>query len=248
VPEEPSIIERSERVFDDVSRLWRRRPWLCIGILIALLSPSLVLLADKFWGRSKLQEEISDFKSAETKRDRDSKATQLAPFLAAANQHFASEPPDKRLDLFLERTQSLTQLLTEVVSRLPESKWRALSLEAQSRIKEKLNLAPHVGVGIIVSTDEAEALALGQQLKVTFEGAGFNSVGVSKGRFSTDIRGLVVMCKQPPDGPLLNALIQLFLELGVPPRIYGGPALISTASPIDVYIEVGQAVHLNAAN
>jgi hypothetical protein len=126
VPEEPSIVERSERVFDDVSRLWHRRPWLCIGILIALLSPSLILLADKFFGRSKLLEKISGFKSelVEAKRDRDSKATQLAPFLAVANEHFASAPPDKRLDLLLDRTESLTQLLRETISAFLEANGR----------------------------------------------------------------------------------------------------------------------------
>jgi len=49
--------------------------------------------------------------------------------------------------------------------------------------------------------------------------AGFHHVGVSPIVVGKVSGGSLIRCKRPPDGPLLNALIQLFLELQARPKI-----------------------------
>lgn len=107
-------------------------------LLVAALSPTIVSTIGHFWGKSKLEAQISDLQQdlTETKRDRDSKATQLAPFLAIANQRFEAAPADKRLDLLLERIDDLTQTVRDTAARLPTK--RSLSPEAITRIQTKL--------------------------------------------------------------------------------------------------------------
>jgi hypothetical protein len=235
MPQEPSIIKKGERVFDDLGVLWRRRPRLCFGIVIVLISPSLVLLADKFWGRSDLVSQISTLKEdlVDTKRDRNAKATQLAPFLAAANQHFESSPPDKRLDLLLDRFDSLAQLMRDTASRIPTS--RVISPDGQARIKAKLATAPRIPISITAPLGDAEAFELAQQIKTLFEDDGFKVDGISQGVWTKPPRGLILQCKRLPDGILLNAFLQLFIEVGSKPTA----SIIESMPESDISIIVG---------
>jgi hypothetical protein len=80
-------------------------------------------------------------------------------------------------------------------------------------------LAPHVAVFIDTPSDDVEAFALAQQIKTTFKAAGFDVFGVNTTVSGEVPGGIVILCKPPADGPLLNALIQLFVELKAQPNI-----------------------------
>jgi len=116
---EPSVIKKAETVWDDLRRLWRRRPWLAALVIAFFLAPTGVFVYEHFWGKADLKERLAQVRNelADAKRDRDAKATQLAPFLAVAQKTFADAPPEKRLELLSRRVESLEKNLSDAQPR-----------------------------------------------------------------------------------------------------------------------------------
>jgi hypothetical protein len=59
---------------------------------------------------------------------------------------------------------------------------------------------------------------LAQQIKALFENDGFKVNGVDQAVWTKPQKGLVLECKRLPDGPMLNAFLQLFIEVGSKPK------------------------------
>ena len=209
---EPSIVKRGERTFDDLKDLWRRRKFLFVLIAIIICTPSILLFFDHFWGRSKLVEELND-----TRRDRDAKATQLAPFLALANSRYENAPEGKRLDLLVDRLEAATQTLVQIAK--PTEKRRELSSDGIKRIQEKLDFAKRVPVSI-TSANGADVGSIPKQLKQLFEGSGFTVNGINLGFFTEVPEGLIVQAKPPLQPELEDALLIMFKDLGEEPKFY----------------------------
>ena len=158
-------------------------------IAIIICAPSILFFLDHFWGRSKLVEELND-----TKRDRDAKATQLAPFLALANSRYENAPEGKRLELLVDRLEAATQTLVQIAK--PTEKRRELSSDGIKRIQEKLDFAKRVPVSI-TSANGADVGSIPKQLKQLFEGSGFTVNGINLGFFTEVPEGLIVQAKPP---------------------------------------------------
>src|SRR6202030_3746688 len=97
--------------------------------------------------------------------DRDAK---LAPFISLANRRIQNAPPEKRLELLLQRVSALT----EAASKLPG--YRHLSPEAVVRIQNKLDRAPRIEVEVGGMMGDIESLGLAEELRTAFVGAGIN--------------------------------------------------------------------------
>lgn len=215
--DQPSIVARGERAFDDIRELWKRRKFLCVIVIIAICLPTFLFCFDRFGGRSKLSSELDETKQEldSTKRDRDAKATQLAPFLALANARYENAPADKRLELLIGRLEAATQTLLQITK--PTS--RELSAETVKRIQEKLDFAKRVPISINMPIGSDESGRLGEQLRSLFEAAGFK-VDVVFGIFTRAPKGISVRAKPPLSPELEDALLMVFKDLGEDPQFY----------------------------
>jgi hypothetical protein len=213
-----SIIAQGERAVDDFVGLWRRRKFICVLVVLILLVPALVTGFGMFWGRGSLKGQLGNLQREldDTKRDRDSKATQLAPFLALANQRFESAPPDKRLDLLFDRVDKLMEAVRETATKLPGR--RHLTEDGIKRIREKLDFAPRLDVEVGGIMGDMESLDLAAQIKETFEGSGFKVRELSQYVPKKEgVFGVSYYCKQELDPRLADAIRQLFVELSEEP-------------------------------
>ena len=96
--EKSSVIKKTETLIDDLIDLWRRRPRICVLVVIIVILPTLIAAIG-----------IPRLKSSLTKveAERDKAQLQLAPFLATANLHFQDLPEDKRLDGLSEKLDGM---------------------------------------------------------------------------------------------------------------------------------------------
>lgn len=242
--QEQSIIKKGENAINDFLHLWRRRKLICIVIIIVLLIPAIFSVANSFWGRGQLNDRIVKLESelTETKRDRDARAAQLAPFLAIANQRFENAPPDKRLDLLLDRIEKLTTTVQDSMAKLQSR--RSLSAEAIARIVGKLNSSPHLDVEVGGMLGDMESLGLANQIKSAFEQSGFKVRKLAQYLPQSEpIYGVSIYFKEKPKLGLINATGQVFTELGQPLAMVLAPNLIGAnadpANPPDIKIVVG---------
>lgn len=135
----------------------------CIGIFRA--RQALLTQADTL--RSHISAVTSDRDTV--KRDRDAKAQQMKPFESLAEQQFASDPPEQRISFLLRRIETITTAMSRVRGR------RHLDAEAVGRISAKLDLAPGLDIEVGGIWQDPEALALAEELKAVFEGAGLKT-------------------------------------------------------------------------
>jgi len=111
-----SITKRAETEVKDLSRIRKRKPklfWALVVIAAAYIIIRGVAIPHLASELSKTKEELLD-----VKRDRDAKASQLAPFLAVANRTFEASPPDKRLDLLVDKMIEILQAVTNTAQKV----------------------------------------------------------------------------------------------------------------------------------
>jgi hypothetical protein len=223
---DPSIVEKSERAIDDFFGLWKRRKFMCLIIGAILVSPAVASVFGYFSTVSDLRSQVSALQSnlntaqaelADAKRDRDAKATQLAPFLALANRRYAEAPADERLVLLSKQMDEVLQTVRDTAARLPSK--RALSPDSTSRIKAQLGSPAKVKISILTTMGDTEAFALASQVKDVFEESGFEVNGVNQVVWSKPVEGIFIRAKRAPDGPLGDGILQLFQELKAKPSL-----------------------------
>ena len=143
--------------------------------------------------------------------DRDARTEQMKPFESLAEQQFASAPPDERLSLLLRRIETITTAMSRIRGR------RHLDAAAIARIRAKLDLAPGLDIEVGGIWPDPEALALAEQLKAVFEGAGLKTRKLAQYTPPTNIpAGVSVYSKHELDHVLSDAIAQIFAELDQP--------------------------------
>jgi hypothetical protein len=158
-----SFVRKGERALDDFIDLWKRRKPACVIVLLVMALPAIGFAISNFWGKGVLRHQVDDLQKRlnATERDRDSKAAQLAPFLAIANQRFESAPPDKRLDLLAQRIEELTHTVKETAAQLPPQ-WKLLTNEAMKRLQAKLDYLGWRKITISSVSGDKKAFELAQ--------------------------------------------------------------------------------------
>jgi len=117
--ESPTKVQQMEREIDALRLLFKRRPIISMVIVLWLIGPVFYAVYE-FVQRRSIQKENATLKQelSETKRDRDAKGAQLAPFLATAELRFPDAPPDKRLELLLNRLEDAIIQVEDAARRM----------------------------------------------------------------------------------------------------------------------------------
>jgi hypothetical protein len=222
-----SAVRKSERNVDDLIDLAKRRPILCaLFIIVTLASLGHWVLGESI---SKLKADNIKLENelTETKRDRDSKATQLAPFLAVAEKQFKNAPADKRLDLLLDK-------VTDIQKRLPPD--HRFSLPELDQILAELKQSPKLNVHFSLVMEYVEGGDAVKQLRQVFEQAGFSTI--TSGDMGSGQRGLTLFGKPEilTDEHLINAIKIMFKRFDQPPRLTTNGFLMDAKSDLTISI------------
>ncbi|MFH1744375.1 MAG: hypothetical protein ABIH23_35680 [bacterium] len=164
--DEPTA-ERVEKEVDGWSDLAKRRPVLCAGVAFILITYAVWTFYVFNVQENQIQE--TDGKLNSERAARYHAEEQLAPFLAAANQQYPDEPPDKRVGLLVEELRGGFQ---EVEKHLAPQ--RRISPEAKQRTIEDLREQEPMSVEIYVSNDDGEAWNLANDIAGLFPSAGWS--------------------------------------------------------------------------
>jgi len=216
-------VEQLEREFDAGKSLLKRRPklFVCLGliafvVLIGYLINEHIVKKALQDDNTKLKSELVSLKETldDTKRDRDAKATQLAPFLATADLRFPDAPPDKRLELLLQRMEQVVANVQDAARKIsPE---RAIDPQIRRVLVGNLKTTSPLSVVIDCTIGDQEAFSLASQIKGLLEEIGWKVDGISQSIYSKPVKGLVLIFGKTPSPELQSALAPLFDGLGYP--------------------------------
>lgn len=217
---EESVVKKGERAFDDFVELFQRRKLASLVVVLILLLPAMGFAIANFWGKGALREEIRGLRRErdDLKTDRDAKASQLAPFLAIANQRFEAAPPDKRLDLLLARLEELKQTVKETAALLPRSP-KLLNNDQITHLQSALDFLKIGKVHIASVNGDNNAFDLAQQLAGLFQNSGFSLTGVDSVVSSVPLKGLKITIKDNSNPQLTSVLEELCRDLDQQPVI-----------------------------
>lgn len=232
--EDKSFVARGEKALDDFLRLWRRRKVACTVILICMAVPAAGFAIANFWGKGALNAEIDHMRRERDSviTERDSKAAQLAPFLALANQRFETAPPDKRLDLLLERVEELSRTVRDTAALLPRAQ-KSLDDTTLRRIQSKLDFARSANVHVSSLNGDAKAFEIARQLFALFQNSGFSVSGINSVITTEPVSGLRVTFGSEPSEVLRTAFAEIFAALEQTPAITVNP---SATADIDILV------------
>lgn len=214
--DEPGLIRKSEKEFDDLKSLWKRRKWLCVLVVLSLLATPGWVITKNLWGNGKLKEELESAKLhiKEVEGERDRYADRLAPFWARADELYASEPKDKRLSLLLTK---LEEKVTTLEGRIPQP--RSISGAAAERILSSFSRVPPIKLRTIEvrtsSLGDRESLRVSDQIRDLVRKAGIKDGGHSFIVIGGDpnTQGIQFTSKHPPNGPIRDGFVKLSFEL-----------------------------------
>lgn len=222
--EKPTKVEQLEKEVDALRLLFKRRPILCLLIVLWLIGPAIYAGYQAIQVR-KVEKENSVLKEqlADTKRDRDSKAAQLAPFLATADLRFPDDPPDKRLELLLKRFEKAIIDVEDVARRMGSD--RLLSERMRERTIERLKRQPSLNVDITSVLGDAEAHSLAEQLKAAFLDAGWpvSKGSVSQAIFSKPQRGCKFVFAERPSPSMQEIFLDILDSIGQKQKLFLNP-------------------------
>jgi hypothetical protein len=174
----------------------------------------------------------SDAKLAELRQARDKAELALEPWKALAAKIETNAPVDQRLDFLLQRVESLIRTFQVTASRLPTK--RILTAEALARVRGKFLHAPRVPIILSCPLGDQEAFALATQIKTTLQDSGFKVDGVNQSVWSQPFQGLSARCKDKPHPLLMEGLLQIYVELGLPPILQTNAPLPESTIGLDV--------------
>jgi len=231
MPENQSHIQTIEKTVDDLADVKKRKPWLFYLIVLGLVAVGVLYVFDKFWGIPSLEEQITkqEKEIQELKRDRDSKATQLAPFLALANKTFEKSPPEKRLELLVERLDQVALNLETTVTQITRE--RGYGESEQTKIISALRPFRQWSVELGVVPGDFEAAQLASQLHGMFFEAGWKVSQIST-IHGVAVKGFRVEFGNWPAPELQRALLPLWIDLGYPPSASTNLKLSATSIAI----------------
>jgi len=166
---------------------------------------------------------------SKAERQRDKAEQQLAPFLAAANQHFQDIPEDKRLDAL---TSKIDDMWTTLQLKLEDIGNGVDSLKQQQSTTEDRSIPQSAMIQMPSSLDKIsgwqadiqftmgnpEAYSLANQIKTVFEKAGWKIKFRQAVR--VPIRGLAVTFSEEPSKELQHALLPLFDSFNYPHKAF----------------------------
>jgi len=138
-----SISKRTETEVDDFKDLFRRRKGLATVVVLIVAVPWFYSGYNFFWGVPKLKSQIRELKEelTTTKQELGSTKSQLAPYLAFAKISFPKANDTEKLELLLERVESVTVSLEKASKDLKEDLRGDRSLSATGSKQLSKNLA-----------------------------------------------------------------------------------------------------------
>ncbi|CAB1064486.1 hypothetical protein D1BOALGB6SA_9282 [Olavius sp. associated proteobacterium Delta 1] len=216
-----SIVKKTESAIDDFIDLWKRRKGICIIAIAIIIVPTCFTLFQQYIAIPKIQSQIvkKDQKISllenrlkETIREKDKAEIKLSPFLAAADRHFSKSPPDERLNLLVEKIDSLIKRVESAAKDIKSK--RILSIEAISKIKSRFSLFPPLSFIITSIMGDQESMQLGEQIKRILEEAGQDVKGVNQSLFTQPVFGLRINVYELPPKQIQAAIAPFFNDLG----------------------------------
>jgi hypothetical protein len=232
-----------EREWDAFWNFFKRRKKLAVTIVVLSCGYVIFTSVKTFWGIPALNEshktktgEIADTRDKairerdDASRDRDKafrerddavrERDKYQIIQSAADRTFKDAPPEKRLDLLLQKVEGIEKLVLDTNRRLPQK--RNLSDEAILRLQPAFaSVNKNLAVEISVETGVADGNALSQQLVTFFKNIGFTDVKTSIAMWYPPAENIKTQFKEPlPPESDLNAFALLMVELGQEKTIY----------------------------
>ena len=232
---EKSFVSKVEQNVDDLGKVRKRKPWLFYLIVAGFVIFGVLYVFEKFWGIPRLKEQLSNQQKQidDLTRDRDAKATQLAPFLAAANRNFGQAPEDQRLELLLRRLNDAAINLETTASKLGKERvWQ--EAEARATI-EGLKRFTNWRVEIELTHGDHEAANLAKQYQQIFNEAGWKVGGLGNVIDGRYFKGISVEFGSIPELEMQSALVPLWTTFGYLPNAVTN----NTIPPQTMKIRVG---------
>jgi Tfp pilus assembly protein PilN len=170
---EKSFVAKVEQNVDDLGKVRTRKPWLFYLLVAGLVIIGALYVFDKLWGIPRLQAQIATQQEriGDLTRDRDAKATQLAPFLAVANKQFQDTTESERLKKLLQQIEEATIQMRQVSKSLPKP--RRIDEAASTRFLEAMKNATNYEASISFEGNQRESAQLANQLQDLFTKAGW---------------------------------------------------------------------------
>ncbi len=210
-----SLVGKVEEVVDDLNKVHRRKPWLFYLIVAGLVGFAALYVFEKFWGIPGLKKQISVQKEEmnELKRDRDAKASQLAPFLALASKQFPNQTEPERLEKLLQQIEEATVQMKQIGDSLPRP--RRIADGNVQTIVMLLSQAPKFSVTISYESSQRDAEGLANQLRSIFEKGGWQVKGPHPAMIisSGSQPAFQISVKEIPPSSVQRVLSELFDSL-----------------------------------
>jgi hypothetical protein len=206
--QQQSVVKQVESGWNDWRRLWKRKPLVALLILLFLVAPASLLVIQHFWGNGELKEKLSQNEKelADVKRDRDAKATQLAPFLALAQKTFTDAPPDERLKLLIQRVEILEKSYADTQPRVLST--NAIHAAEKTLAQLQLNLTWWVRPEFA----DFESATIVRQISDVLLVAGSGHVLLPGTLPTTPVKGIRVQFS-PGLAPVVLGISNVFVEL-----------------------------------
>jgi len=222
--ESPTKVQQMEREIDALRLLFKRRPIISMVIVLWLIGPVFYAVYE-FVQRRSIQKENATLKQelSETKRDRDAKGAQLAPFLATAELRFPDAPPDKRLELLLNRLEDAIIQVEDAARRMGSK--MILSEDIRVSMINRLKHQPSLKVDITAALGNSQPYELAEQLKTVFLEAGWpiSKGSVSQAIFSRPQLGCKFVFSEKPSPALQEIFLDALDSLGEKKVLYLNP-------------------------
>jgi hypothetical protein len=209
---EGNPVTKTVNAIDSWLELWRTRRTMAVIVALSLAIP-LPFAAWTYKKNESLEKDLIAMKA-----DRDAKATQLAPFQALAAKAFESAPPDKRLDLLLEKVSKIETNTLVVQNQLAaittENLHRNLSPEQQHEFKNLTQLLPKGKVEVRIAFGAGEEIEkYAWQIEKMLKDSGFDTgpdLAMTSGKVPNGVWLVVRHGAEPPfSGGLQNALKEI---------------------------------------
>lgn len=130
---------------------------------------------------------------ADTKSERDKYQIQLAPFLATANQSFSNAPPDKRLDLLIEKMDKVMNTVRVATHDL--TAWREITSDQRIKLLALLKDGPKGIVYLRPKSFDAETEQYGKQMASILREVGFDVRECEEATLSWSLTGAFLLVK-----------------------------------------------------
>lgn len=209
-----SIVKKTETSFDDIRNLWGRRKGLCIIVICILLVPSIILTSRLYFDflvkaeNAKLKSKIERLT-----QDRDSKAAQLAPFLAVANLKFEDSPKPERLDNLFNLIQDFKDNTEAKLSKLPLQ--RRIGHELKIQIETELKSIAPIPIYFGAVMGDVESYNLAKEIAYIFIRAGWSDIKLGYANANRNPKGIQVYGPYKIGDQLINSLSKISNNLGL---------------------------------